>query len=72
MMPVAGIFLEREASESQTERSFSIVPFGDGFRIADAMLFVTEGMCTSVSAKFVTSLLCVSVLLVYFSKQNSV
>jgi hypothetical protein len=46
MFSVTGTFLEREASETQTVRSFnrvfSIVPFGDGFRIANDMLFVTN------------------------------
>jgi hypothetical protein len=46
MMSVTGIFLEREASKNEALRSFSrvfiIVPFGDGFCIANEQLFVTN------------------------------
>jgi hypothetical protein len=86
-MSVAGIFLERDASKNQPVRSFSrvfvIVPFGDGFCIANEQLFVTNATDEQKKVRIYLSQICdqlavkqchrsPEVPLMFFSKENCI
>jgi hypothetical protein len=79
MLSVAGIFLGREASKNRTVMSFNrvfvIVPYGDGFCIANDQLFVTNATDGQKQVRICLSQICdqpAEVPLVVFSKEKCV